>query len=228
MRVALLIPAAGSGSRLGFPVPKALVDVAGVPLVRRTLERVAAGFSFVETVVLVPPQVRPLIEAALADAPAALGTCIVRPGGATRQESVCLGLQALASDADFVCVHDAARPLVSAATVRAVIGRAAACGAATAAARPSDSVRIDEGERSRALDRGRLWLVETPQAFRRELLVRAHEVAAAAHVHGTDDACLVEAIGHRIEIVETEGTNLKVTVETDLLAVIELLRRRSQ
>lgn len=222
MRVALLIPAAGSGSRLGLSVPKALVDVGGLPLVRRTLERIAGSFSFEEIVVLVPEQVRRSVESALAGAPA----CVVRVGGATRQESVRCGLNALTSGADIVCVHDAARPLTPASTVRAVIASAVRCGAATAASRPSDSVRIDEGDGSRALDRGRLWLVETPQAFRRELLERAHAAAADAHVHGTDDASLVEALGQRVDIVETDGPNVKVTVESDLFMVAELLRRQ--
>lgn len=227
MRVALLIPAAGSGSRLGYAVPKALVDVAGVPLVRRTLERLAASFAFVETVVLVPEHAVSACEAVLADAPAALGPCKVRVGGATRQQSVRLGLEGIGGEAEIVCVHDAARPLISAITLVEVLSRAALYGAATAAVRPSDSVRIDEGDGTRALDRERVWLVETPQAFRRELLERAHDEADNARVRGTDDASLVEALGQRIEVVETVGQNFKVTVESDLLAVTELLRRQS-
>ena len=227
MRVALLVPAAGSGSRLGYTEPKALVDVVGVSLLRRTLERLAAAFTFVETVVLVPDEALSACEAALADAPAGLGLCVVRVGGATRQQSVHEGLTALVGDADIVCVHDGARPLVPAATLREVIAVASRCGAATAASRPIDSVRIEEGERTRALDRARLWLVETPQAFRRELLERAHATAEAEHIHGTDDASLVEALGQRIELVESVGPNFKVTVEADLLAVREMLRRES-
>jgi len=227
MRVALLIPAAGSGSRLGCVAPKALVDVCGVPLLRRTADRLAAAFAFVETVVLVPAQAVTACEAAVADAPAGLGTCLVRVGGATRQESVRKGLLALATDAELVCVHDAARPLIPVATVHEVLERAARCGAATAATRPTDSVRIEEAGATRALDRGRLWLVETPQAFRRDLLERAHARAEGAAVHGTDDASLVEALGQSIEIVETAGVNLKVTVEADLLAVREIFGRES-
>lgn len=228
MRVALLIPAAGSGSRLGYAEPKALVDVGGATLLRRTLERLAAACSFVETVVLVPAHVVSACEAAAENAPATLGRCVVRVGGATRQQSVHRGLMALSTDAEIVCVHDAARPLVPAVTVREVLLRAQRCGAATAAARPSDSVRIDEGDGTRALERGRLWLVETPQAFRRELLERAHEEAERAHVSATDDASLVEALDQRIELVETAGPNFKVTVEADLVLVREMFARESR
>jgi 2-C-methyl-D-erythritol 4-phosphate cytidylyltransferase len=127
---------------------------------------------------------------------------------------------------DIVCVHDAARPLVAAATVRGVIEAAFADGAATAASRPSDSVRQDDvGGGSSALDRGRLWLVETPQAFRREVLEAAHREAAGRGASYTDDASLVEAIGQSIRIVESVGRNLKVTLEADVALAAQLLRR---
>ncbi|MBI5504818.1 MAG: 2-C-methyl-D-erythritol 4-phosphate cytidylyltransferase [Deltaproteobacteria bacterium] len=228
MRVALLIPAAGSGSRLGYREPKALVDVGGASLLRRTLERLAVAATFVETVVLVPAGAVSACEAAVAEPPAALGRCVVRVGGATRQESVRRGLIALSSDAEIVCVHDAARPLAAAVTVREVLSRAQRSGAATAAARPTDSVRIEEGEATRALDRGCLWLVETPQAFRRELLERAHREAERDRISATDDASLVEGLGQRIEVVESAGPNFKVTVEADLVLVREMLAREAR
>lgn len=227
MKIALVIPAAGSGQRLGRGMPKALVDVGSRPLLRLTLDRLAAAAAFQETVVLAPPDAISSFEAALAGMGASLGTWRVLAGGATRQASVAAGVVALRSDAEVVCVHDAARPLVAAGTVRGVLEAAGLHGAATAASRPSDSVRQDTGSgASTALDRSTLWLVETPQAFRRDILARAHREAIAGGASYTDDASLVEAIGQQIRIVESEGRNLKVTLEADLALAADLLRNR--
>lgn len=229
MSVSLVIPAAGSGERLGLGIPKALVEIGGVPLLRFTLERLCTAAVFTETVVLAPAGAEAAFRSALAGLPAGAGKLRVLTGGATRQASVAAGIAALAVDVEIVCVHDAARPLVSAETVRAVLEAARACGAATAASRPSDSVREerDEGSSS-ALDRARLWLVETPQAFRREVLARAHAEAARRGAAYTDDASLVEAIGQQIRVVASTGRNLKVTVGSDLLLAADLLLRAAE
>ncbi|HYB98055.1 MAG TPA: 2-C-methyl-D-erythritol 4-phosphate cytidylyltransferase [Candidatus Limnocylindrales bacterium] len=256
MRVGLLVPAAGSGERLGLGTPKALVELDGQPLVRRTLERLAQATTFNETVVLAPAAWLPQMEQALAGLATALGQLQVCAGGATRQASVRAGLTALSPACDLVCVHDAARPLVDAATVRGVLEQARAHGAATAASRPADSIRVEDGgdaasgaisgsgDRSgtlspsrtpaagdggghaavtRAVDRARVWLVETPQAFRRELLERAHARALRDGTEGTDDASLVEALGVQIRVVGSGSCNLKITSAADLLVARALL-----
>src|SRR5205085_11180863 len=170
---------AGSGERLGRGTPKALVEIDGVALVRLTLERLASSATFVETIVLAPPSALDAFERTVAGMPAELGCVRVLPGGASRQLSVAAGCSALTAEADIVCIHDAARPLVSRRTVVDVLDAAFRSGAATAASRPSDSVREDvAGGSTVARDRSLLWLVETPQAFRRALLQKAHEVAA--------------------------------------------------
>lgn len=226
MKVALVIPAAGSGERLGKGMPKALVDVDGVPLLRRTLERLAAATAFAETVVLAPPDDLERFREAVTGSPAALGPLRVLPGGATRQQSVAEGVAACSEGIELVAVHDAARPLVDGEAVRAVLREAALVGAATVASRPSDSVRMDRDDgRTVALDRSRLWLVETPQAFRLEVLRRAHDEARRASAAYTDDASLVEAVGQKVAMVASKGRNLKVTVEADLLLATEMIRR---
>jgi 2-C-methyl-D-erythritol 4-phosphate cytidylyltransferase len=175
---------------------------------------------------MAPPAEVARFEASIDGAAASLGRVRVLPGGETRQESVALGVAALCSEATIVCVHDAARPLVDPITVVQVLEAASSSGAATAACRPSDSVREDRGADATApVDRARLWLVETPQAFRRDLLVRAHADARRSGTAYTDDASLVEAGGHAIRIVSSLGRNLKITIETDLVLAAELLRR---
>jgi 2-C-methyl-D-erythritol 4-phosphate cytidylyltransferase len=128
---------------------------------------------------------------------------------------------------EIVCVHDAARPLTAKATVLEVIEAARRSGAATVASRPVDSIREDDGQdgTSRALDRQRLWMVETPQAFSFDLLHRAHQRARATGLKASDDAALVEACGEVVEVVESGGPNFKVTWPHDLDLLALLLGR---
>jgi 2-C-methyl-D-erythritol 4-phosphate cytidylyltransferase len=226
MKVALIVPAAGSGERLGHGIPKALVPVAGLPLLRLTLERLSKAATFVETIVLAPEESFDEFAAAVRDLPPTLGRIAVVRGGATRQMSVAAGAAALGAEADVVCVHDAARPLVARRTVLSVLDAAFRNGAATAASRPSDSIREESADGVTApRDRSRLWMVETPQAFRRMPFVNAHDVAVKEGKSYTDDASLVEAIGQAITVVESMGRNLKITVESDLVLTEDLLRR---
>jgi 2-C-methyl-D-erythritol 4-phosphate cytidylyltransferase len=226
MKVALVIPAAGSGERLGMGVPKALVELEGIPLLVRTLDRLASSMAFLETVILAPADAVSRFEEAVAGSPAPLGLVRVLAGGATRQGSVAAGVAALGEQADIVAVHDAARPFVAVETVKAVVAAARDFGAATVGSRPTDSVRNEvEGGGSFALDRAKLWLVETPQAFRRDLLRDAHLAAGREGREYTDDAALVEAAGHSIHVVASAGPNPKITHSSDLALAAELLRR---
>ncbi|RMF24527.1 MAG: 2-C-methyl-D-erythritol 4-phosphate cytidylyltransferase [Deltaproteobacteria bacterium] len=224
----LIVPAAGTGKRLGLGPPKALADVGDMALVRATLEAFTDIEAIVEAIVAAPASA--LSEVARALTGISWRDCEVRvvPGGATRQESVRQGLESVRSAAQLVCVHDGARPLVRRGLIEAVLQAAAVSGAATAARRPADSVREDVADgRTRPLDRERLWLVETPQAFRRELLARAHGSARAKGETFSDDASLVEAMtGCTVEMVASGGGNVKVTTPGDLELVRAVLARR--
>jgi 2-C-methyl-D-erythritol 4-phosphate cytidylyltransferase len=224
--VALIVPAAGEGARLGLALPKALAMVNGISLVRRSVERFDALPELAEIVVAAPAAHGAAFEAVFADrAPDAVRVRIV-PGGATRQESVEMALRSIESAPVLVCVHDAARPLVSAGTIRSVLGAASRSGAATAASRPADSVRAEApGSATRALDRSTVWMVETPQAFAFALLRDAHARARAQNFKATDDAALAEAMcGVNVSVVASEGPNTKVTTQADLQLVTLLCR----
>jgi len=227
MSVALIIPAAGSGKRLGIGRPKALVDVGGAPLLRRTVARFVGAPEVVETVVAAPPGFIGEVQTALMGLVWPACDVKVVAGSDSRQASVRCALEALDSSADLVCIHDAARPLVSSATIAAVIAAARETSAATAASRPADSVRVAGADgTTRPLDRGSVWLVETPQAFERDLLTRAHTRARAMGIEATDDASLVEAVsGRAVTVVESDGPNLKVTRPEDLKLVRSILER---
>jgi 2-C-methyl-D-erythritol 4-phosphate cytidylyltransferase len=144
-------------------------------------------------------------------------------GGATRSASVRAGLAAL-PPCDVVVVHDAARPLAPASLFRAVVEAVRDADAAVAAVRVTDTVReVEDGVSVRTLDRSRLWAMQTPQAFRRDVLERALDVPDDVLAAATDDAWLVERAGGRVVIVEAPASNFKVTTAHDLAVAERLL-----
>lgn len=146
-------------------------------------------------------------------------------GGPHRQESVRLGLEALGPGWELVVVHDGARPLVSAQLVARCVEEALLHGAAIAAVPATDTVKeVDvEGFVERTPPRERLWMVQTPQAFRYDWLLRAHKEAKKEGFLGTDDASLVERLGHRVKVVHGSYENIKVTTGADLKLAREIL-----
>jgi len=219
-----LIVAAGKGERLGADGPKALVPLAGRPLLQWSVDALRAVASIERIVVALPPCVS-----------APEGTIGV-PGGKVRSESVRLALAA-AGAGDPVLVHDAARPLLSGELAERAIAAVLAEGvdAAIAAARVTDTIkRVEdrEGEEEggvavlETLDRSRLWAVQTPQVFRRAALERALDVPDEVLAKATDDAWLVERAGGRVVVVEAPRENLKVTTQLDLALAELLIERR--
>jgi 2-C-methyl-D-erythritol 4-phosphate cytidylyltransferase len=219
MAVALIV-AAGSGERLGAGVPKALVQLAGRPLLQWSIDAIAAVPGVHQIVVALPP-----------GTPAPAGVTGVE-GGAVRSDSVKRALAACAQG-DPVLVHDAARPLVTAelaAGVLAALARERGADAAVAAAPVSDTVKqVQPGSYvvSATLDRRELWAVQTPQVFRRAALERALQVPAAVLAQATDDAWLIERAGGEVIVVPASEENVKVTTPLDLQLAEVLLARRA-
>ena len=208
MRVAAIVPAAGRGERLGRPVPKALLDVGGLTLV----ERAVAGLiraGVVTVVVAAPPDA---VEEVRRRVPQA----IVVAGGADRCESVRLALDVIPDEVDAVLVHDAARPFGSDVVVHRVVAALQAGAAAVIPVVPLvDTVkRVDDsGVVVETIDRSTLRAVQTPQGFRRDVLVAAHR---SANIDVTDDAALVEAMGVEVQTVAGDQGAFKVTTPWDL------------
>jgi 2-C-methyl-D-erythritol 4-phosphate cytidylyltransferase/2-C-methyl-D-erythritol 2,4-cyclodiphosphate synthase len=213
MRVAAIIAAGGEGRRIGGPVPKQLLEIGG----RSILERSVAAFvshERVDAVVLALPR------AVIAAPPPWLAPLAPRvrvvEGGDRRQDSVANAFDAIASGADIVLVHDAARPFVSAALISRSIDAAAEHGAAIAALPASDTVKRVAGGVIRAtVPRESIFLAQTPQAFRREVLRDAVALGRSG-VHATDEAALAEQAGHPVHIVAGDAANVKITTPADL------------
>jgi 2-C-methyl-D-erythritol 4-phosphate cytidylyltransferase len=209
-----LVVAAGRGERLGSSGPKAFVMCGGRPLVEWSIEALRAVPEIGHVVVALPPGV---------EAPA--GTSGV-PGGEQRSHSVRAALHhTLAGDP--VLVHDAARPLVTPEIVRACLEGLGDADAAIAAAPVADTIKEGDGGRVvRTLDRSRLWAIQTPQVFRRDVLERALAQPDAVLAAATDDAWLVESMGGTVRLVECPRQNLKVTTPDDLRVAEALLAGR--
>lgn len=212
--VVAIVPAAGSGERLGAARPKALVPVGGVAMVARAVDGLLSSGS-VDAVVVVAPVDH--LDEMCAALPAAVR---VVPGGPDRVASVALGLAAV-DDAEAVLVHDAARCLCPAVVTRAVVDAVRAGHEAVVPALPvADTVRrVDAtGRVVGPVDRNGLLAVQTPQGFTPDVLRRAHATAAASRTvsRATDDAGLVEALGGEVITVPGDPRAFKITTPLDL------------
>ncbi len=206
---------------MGGRLPKQYLAVGGAPLVVRTVR--ALGRS-VEGVIVVAPADRVTATRRLLARHRVPRILAVVAGGAERQDSVWSGLSALPGTARWVIVHDAVRPFVTRDLVAKVLAAAVAHGAATCGIPVRDTVkRVKDALVHATLDREGLWLTQTPQAFRRELLWEAHDKARRDGHVGTDDASLVERLGAKVAMVPGLSQNLKITTPEDLRAARRLV-----
>jgi 2-C-methyl-D-erythritol 4-phosphate cytidylyltransferase len=211
--VTAVIAAAGSGERLGAGGPKAFVSLGGRPMIAWSLDACRACGSVVAVIVAVP-----------AGHAHGLQDVFTVDGGRTRAESVANALRAV--ETEFVAIHDAARPLLTAELLDDLVAELVAnpdADAIIAAAPVTDTVkRVEAGRISETLDRSVLWGAQTPQVFRTEALRSALKAADTA----TDEAMLIEAAGGKVLIHDPGAANLKVTTPLDLRVAELLLAER--
>ena len=216
MKVAALIVAAGRGHRAGGPLPKQYLDLNGQTILRRSAKAfLDSGLVHVVQVVIHPDD-RPLYE----ESALGLGLREPCPGGASRQESVRLGLEALAGEnPDLVLIHDAARPFVSATLIRAVIDGLSNNEAVIPGLAVTDTIKqVEGGIITGNIDRDSLRRAQTPQGFRYRTILEAHR-ALADVADLTDDAAVAERAGHNVHLVEGDERNIKVTTPEDVAAL---------
>ena len=225
MKTTALIVAAGSSVRFGGPIPKQFVTVAGLPLLAWTLERFEKARSIDDIVMVVTEDQLLNFSDEFVGRSRPTKVLKVVMGGATRQQSVLLGLESLPESTQLVAIHDGARPLTSSLDINAVVQAATVEKAAILASRVPDTVKkvADEYILS-TQDRSDLWLAQTPQVFDRELILAVHRRAAREGVDVTDDSALVEAAGYKVRVVESTSPNMKVTTRDDFRIVEALLK----
>lgn len=220
-RVAVVVVAAGSGTRLGAELPKAFVRLDGPTLLERSLYAVHGMQHAADPIVVVPAD---RVEEASAIAVAVFGgPARVVPGGATRQESVAAGLAALADDVEVVLVHDAARALTTSGLFDAVVEAVVETGHGVIPGLPvSDTIKrvASDGSVHETVDRSTLAAVQTPQGFPRDQLLAAY---AAATTDETDDAGVVAAAGFAVTVLPGEAQAFKITTPGDLQRAHDLV-----
>lgn len=225
---AAIIVAAGEGTRFAAREPKAFVPLAGVPLMVHSITFFEKAESVSAMVLVVAPAQRARAGNILA--PMGLRKLVaVVPGGRTRAGSVARGLAALPAAAETVLVHDAARPLLTAALLERLLA-VSAPGPVIPALPVTDTLKEVSGDLvARTLDRRRCRLVQTPQVFPRALLEGLYREIMAGRDPGiTDDALLAEQAGVPVRVVPGERSNIKVTWPEDLLWAETLLRERAR
>jgi 2-C-methyl-D-erythritol 4-phosphate cytidylyltransferase/2-C-methyl-D-erythritol 2,4-cyclodiphosphate synthase len=215
MHVTAIIAAAGAGRRLGAAKPKQLLDLGGASMVQHSVRAFLAHPRVTEVVLVLPPEQTTLAIGGV-DA-ARLAAVRVVNGGARRQDSVANGFAAVAEASDVVLIHDAARPFVSAELIDRTIDAAAEHGAAIAALQSRDTVkRVDaSGAIAETIPRETIYLAQTPQGFRRDVLSAAIAVGRSG-VEATDEAALAERAGYHVHVVDGEPGNVKITTQEDL------------
>jgi len=228
--LAVVLAGAGEGRRMGDLGPKLLIPIGGRPALERVLDSFLEVESVGEIVAVVPAALLAAAERTLRSRPNARGVILAAAaGGATRRDSVRMGIEALTRSLPFVAVPGVARALVSPALIERVLRAARDRGAAIPACPVRDSLKeVALGSVVRSVDRGRLEAAQTPQVFARDILARAHAAAGSESAAATDDAMLVERIGCEIAVVPGEPSNLKLTEPGDLVLLEAWLRARTR
>jgi 2-C-methyl-D-erythritol 4-phosphate cytidylyltransferase len=215
MKVSVIIPAAGQGTRMGSATPKQYLLLKGQPILHHTLLAFETS-ALVDSVTLAVP------KNDLAQARKKWDYKIVKnivEGGKERQDSVYNGFKAIDADTDIVIVHDGVRPFVSSAMIGRSIEAAENFGAAIVAIPVSDTIKqVDEKNFvTRTVDRNGLWRVQTPQAFQYQVLGEAFEKAVNDSYYGTDEGSLLEYAGRKLKIIMGSELNIKITRPEDLI-----------
>ena len=215
MHVTAIIAAAGAGRRLGAAKPKQLLDIGGGSMLQHSVRAFLMHPRVADVVVVLSPDLTTLALAGIE--PSRAAALRVVKGGDRRQDSVANGFAAVAPESDVVLIHDAARPFVSADLIDRTIDAAAAHGAAIAALQSRDTVKrvAGDGRITETIPRETIYLAQTPQGFRRDVLAAAIELGRSG-VEATDEAMLAERAGYHVHVVDGDPGNVKVTTSADL------------
>ncbi|MER1998137.1 MAG: 2-C-methyl-D-erythritol 4-phosphate cytidylyltransferase [Lysinibacillus sp.] len=216
MNYEVVLPAAGSGKRMGAGQNKLFLQLAGKPILVHTLLVFEQDSNCTGIWLAVKDEERAYIQSLL-DTHGITKVKGLPTGGEERQHSVHSCIKQM-KNVGIVLVHDAARPFITEPIIKQLAETAYFQGAAIAGVRVKDTMKVvRDGIIEETIDRELLWSIQTPQAFRFDLLVQAEDIAEKVGFLGTDEAMLVERLGHKIHVVESSYENVKMTTKEDLL-----------
>jgi len=224
-RVIAIIVAAGKGLRMNSPVRKQFHVLAGQPIIVHTLRRFDTCDLLDHIIIVLPEDDIEFCRDQFIKPLQYNKKITLVAGGKRRQDSVYNGLQAIDEDKGVVVVHDGVRPFVSHEKITACIAGARKCGACILGIPAYDTLKRISADRFvlETLDRARIWLAQTPQAFRTELLKKAHELAKKNGFSGTDDASIVEQLDIEVKIIQGSRNNIKITNQQDIKLASRLM-----
>ena len=223
----MLLPAAGSGKRMGANQNKLFLELRNTPILIHTLRVFEKDSNCEQIVLAVKREEKEFIEQLLKEYYISKVGAIVE-GGDERQQSVYAALKAVTSKG-MILVHDAARPFIHQEVIQHLVETADSTGAAVAAVRAKDTMKkAENGIIQETVNRESLWIIQTPQAFQYDLLEKAERLAEAENFLGTDEAMLVERLGEPVHIVESTYDNVKMTTKEDLLYGEAIVNKREQ
>lgn len=223
-KFAAVIVAGGSGKRFGSDVPKQFLEVNGLPVIAHSIKKFE-DCPLISEIVIVTHKDYIVYCRDLAEELAFSKVTSIIQGGATRQQSVFLGLKQLGEGISHVLIHDSVRPAVAGEVIEGCCEAADKYGAAAAGIKVVDTLKIsDDGEFiTSTADRSNMWQIQTPQAFEKKLILKCHKNAAFEGFEATDDCMLAERYGYKVKLVSGNYENIKITTAADMKIMEGLL-----
>lgn len=228
MRVIALIPAAGVGKRMGTSINKPFLHIGNKPILAQTLLRFEDSTNISEVYVIVSKKEEIRCREEIVKQYNLKKVTKVVIGGIERHDSVKNGLDAIESKCDIVMIHDGLRPFIATQLIDESISKTIQYGATVVAIPTKETVKAvsSRGETIETLDRNKLWLAQTPQTFKYDIIKRAYENAFKNNIYGTDDSSLVELLGIEVKIIMGSYKNIKITTPEDLVIAEAFLRNQ--
>ncbi|AGB40173.1 2-C-methyl-D-erythritol 4-phosphate cytidylyltransferase [Halobacteroides halobius DSM 5150] len=230
MKVSVVIPAAGQGKRMKADKNKQFLLLDGMPILAHTIDKFEQVDLIEEIIVVAQKDEIDYCKNKIIDEYNFTKVNKIITGGATRQESVYNGLQAVSQDTDYILTHDGARPLLTTELIRHIITKVKQYKAVLTAVPVKDTIKVVNQDEMviNTPDRSKLVAVQTPQAFVKDLIIKAYQQAAKNNIVGTDSASLVENLGKSVKVIRGSYENIKVTTPEDLEVAEKIVIRRKE
>ena len=228
LKVSAIIVAAGRGSRMNMDINKQYIEVAGKAVLARTLQVFNDCDSIDEIIVVVNENDIIFCKQNIVDFYEFSKVKTLVAGGDERQKSVYNGLKEVNEQCDIVLIHDGARPFISEESIKNSIWASVEFGGSVVAVPVKDTIKManTQGIITQTIDRSTLWSVQTPQTFKYDLVMSAHKSAIKDGFIGTDDAVLLERLGHQLKVVMGGYDNIKITTKEDLIVAEATIKMR--
>jgi 2-C-methyl-D-erythritol 4-phosphate cytidylyltransferase len=228
-KTAVIVVGAGQSARFGGEESKIFAKVDGQPLFLRALQLFVNRDDVCQLILVVAPNNMNQMKTKYGANLAFMGVRLVE-GGAQRADSVSRGLESLTDEAEYVAVHDAVRPCLAAEWIDAIIAEAVKSGAAIPSIPVNETLKTVSKDHvvEKTVSREGLWIAQTPQVFRRDVIESAYRSSASANGAATDDAQLVESSGHAVTVVLGDPRNIKITTKDDLTLASAILKTLPQ